>query len=170
MNDNIDLEKLKQHPWYEMVHESNKIEGFPDSPEMDLASLKALESLSILDTEVGLNHLIIRKIQEDITSPQSELWNKHKGNYRSATMTDVSVGGHSTPRYYEVDDLMEQWLRNFNARTPKQNHIEFERIHPFADGNGRTGRILMWWQEMADGGEPTVIRYDDRWEYYNWFL
>ena len=166
----IDIEKLKQHPWYELVHESNKIEGFPDNVEMDLASLRALEALSILDTEVGLNHMIIRKIQEDITKCQPDLWDKYKGSYRSTTMTDVSVGGKNAPSYMEVQSLMEQWLENFQKRTPKENHIEFERIHPFADGNGRTGRILMWWQEMADGGEPTLIRYDERWEYYRWFM
>lgn len=167
----IDLEKMKQHPWYEMVHESNTIEGFPDNPDMDLASLRALEALSILDVEVGLSHLIIRRIQQDITSCQPDLWDKHKGSYRSQTGTEVSIGGVNAPLSIEVQSLMDQWLENFQQRTPKQNHVEFERIHPFADGNGRTGRILMWWQEMANGDEPTIIRSNeaDLHYYYQWF-
>lgn len=37
------------------------------------------------------------------------------------------------------------------------------------DGNGRTGRMLMWWQEIQQGKEPTLITFNNRREYYDWF-
>lgn len=45
-------------------------------------------------------------------------------------------------------------------------HAEFVRIHPFADGNGRTARMIMNYQLMAHGYLPISIQSSDRHEYY----
>lgn len=45
-------------------------------------------------------------------------------------------------------------------------HIRFERIHPFEDGNGRTGRLLINFGLLSDGKAPIVINQDDRSEYF----
>ena len=44
-------------------------------------------------------------------------------------------------------------------------HIRFERVHPFEDGNGRTGRILLERGLMLSGLEPPVITVNQRAEY-----
>jgi len=52
----------------------------------------------------------------------------------------------------------------------KQWHIKFEHIHPFEDGNGRTGRILLNLQRVK-AGLPLLIIHEgeEQFEYYKWF-
>ena len=46
-------------------------------------------------------------------------------------------------------------------------HAEFVRIHPFADGNGRTSRLIMNYQLMTHGFLPVSIAKENRLEYFN---
>lgn len=81
----------------------------------------------------------------------------------------------------ETPLLMKQWIDNVNyrmqnAKTNKdiinivcESHIEFERIHPFADGNGRTGRLLMNYLLMKKSIAPLIIEKDEK-EKYMYFL
>ena len=52
----------------------------------------------------------------------------------------------------------------------KKLHVDFEKIHPFADGNGRVGRILMNVQ-MINSGLPLITIHEgiEQQEYYRWF-
>ncbi len=47
-----------------------------------------------------------------------------------------------------------------------KHHIEFENIHPFIDGNGRTGRLLLTYELICMGLLPVDIRYEERERYY----
>lgn len=56
-------------------------------------------------------------------------------------------GKHDTAYPKDIDELMKKWCEEFNETKNledeiKEEHIQFMKIHPFADGNGRTGRIL----------------------------
>ena len=50
--------------------------------------------------------------------------------------------------------------------TLAKHHIKFENIHPFIDGNGRTGRLLLIYEMISLGLLPVDIRYEERDRYY----
>lgn len=71
-----------------------------------------------------------------------------------------------------VDDLawrMENGAKNDADKVEiiMSQHLRFERIHPFADGNGRTGRALMIWSCLHEGLVPVVIEKEQRGRYIN---
>lgn len=83
----------------------------------------------------------------------------------------------ASPR--DTPHLMGQWVDNLNYRIENsvdengkleaimEGHIEFERIHPFSDGNGRTGRMIVNHSLMSNGMSPLIIKLSDKQEYIN---
>jgi len=51
----------------------------------------------------------------------------------------------------------------------KAMHVQYEKIHPFVDGNGRTGRIFLNWQRVKAGLPILVIDESKKHDYYKWF-
>ena len=78
---------------------------------------------------------------------------------------------------WEVPMLIRDWTENLKFRLNASNcdeelieviadqHIKFERIHPFSDGNGRTGRMLMLYSALKSNVMPIIIQMNQRSDY-----
>ncbi len=70
----------------------------------------------------------------------------------------------------EMDELLEELvdIEDRDALTVAAYfHVKFENIHPFADGNGRTGRLAMNYFLVMHNHPPIIIHEEDRRAYYN---
>ena len=71
--------------------------------------------------------------------------------------------------------LLQNWVFETMRAHPKVDsidlHVKYEKIHPFADGNGRTGRMFMNWTRLKRNNEPLLIIHEgeEQREYYGWF-
>ncbi len=139
------------------IRESNLIEGV-DDPMEDTRCLRAWEWLVKykgleLELVLALHGRIMETLNPDIA-----------GKLRTC---DVTVGGYLAPGWQRVETFLDAWM---DLKWPwRQSHVLFEAIHPFEDGNGRVGRMLMNWQRVQEGLEPLLILATKRQDYYKWF-
>ena len=82
------------------------------------------------------------------------------------------VGGMNTALPEEVADKMKALLAEYNSRKEKtfedilDFHVKFERIHPFQDGNGRVGRLIMFKECLKYNIVPFIIEDNLKMFYY----
>ena len=95
------------------------------------------------------------------------------GVYRNAQVY-ISGAQHMPPppplMYRQVKDFYANLSWKGKELNPVElaawTHAEFVKIHPFMDGNGRTSRLIMNYQLMAEGFPPVSIAKEDRLEYF----
>ena len=177
------------------AHSSTAIEGNP----LTLEEVRALEShqelvpapsrarREVLNHFAALRHIEKNATKKNIT--HEDLFRLHAimagqvmdqgetGTYRTIR---VRVGPHVPPPPDEVSGLMFEWLEWWNNEASTLSpvlssailHYRFEDIHPFADGNGRTGRAVALWELYRRGFDSNHIfsvdeyHWEDRARYY----
>jgi Fic family protein len=156
----------------EFIRQSNMIEeDIGDDPKQHEQSMVAWKML--MEHKGDLTNGLICRVQKVISLLQN-MYPGHRGYYRDLMNYEVQVGGHIAPSSYMVPFLMDNWLIDYgNPKKdfdPKEAHIRFERIHPFADGNGRTGRMLLNWHRLQKDLPLLIIDSKTKYtDYYPWF-
>lgn len=114
----------------ECAKESNRIEGITNA-EANEIMFEKLEAFLKLE-ELTLDNVC------DFND-----W----GILREMEGMNVSVGGRlCLPGGRQVKSYLELIISTVDKRNAYKNHLDFEKLHPFTDGNGRTGRAISLWQ------------------------
>ena len=133
---------------------------------------KAFNTLLNADKEITTD--LIKKYNKDIME------NLHDLNGKFKTTQNLILGAEFEPtKPYLVPFEIEDWCTNLSYRLEKaktkeekveiimDQHIKFEKIHPFNDGNGRTGRLLIIHSCLKEDLEPIIIPKEEKGKYIN---
>ena len=130
---------------------------------------KALELVfKNLQNDDGFDERFIKKLNETINRDI-----KDKEGYRTVQVF-IRGSEHIPPEPEKVPNLMNYFIYNYNHDEQDifvkiaTYHIEFERIHPFEDGNGRTGRLLLNYELIKNNITPVIITKNDRVKYFEY--
>lgn len=169
------------------VHASTAIEGNPLTLEQvraleegrELAASDVRSSREVLNYFAGLRYVEKHATKKSIR--HEDLFELHRiladrvmdqGTAGSYWTISVRVGRHFPPAAADVSGLMFELLEWWNKKSVELSpvlssailHYRFECVHPFADGNGRTGRALALWELYRRGFDSHHIFSVD--EYY----
>lgn len=120
---------------------------------------------NVCETFVKHLHLLLKSG----TSDERKAWFK-VGDYKRLPN---EVGGNDTTAPEDVHKEMKALLKAYNAKKRPtleeivDFHQRFESIHPFQDGNGRVGRLIMFRECLRHGYVPFIITEELKMYYYN---
>lgn len=186
-----ELEYLYSDFLMEYTYNTNAIEGNTLSLEetslvlegITIAGKPLREHLEVIGHKDAF-YYILDLVRDDISISEKTIKDIHslilldkpydRGLYRGIS---VRVGTHTAPQPYRVPILMEQIIHEYNFDMSHLNvfekaalfHLKFESIHPFIDGNGRTGRLLLNLDLMNNKYDPIDIKFSNRSRYYDCF-
>ncbi len=188
-----EVERLREEFMIEFTYNSNAIEGNTLTLKETAMALEGMtiDQKPLKDHLEAVGHrdafLYVQDIAtKDMPISESVIKNIHslvlinrpedKGTYRRIPVR--IMGAYTEPlQPYMVQPAMEGLLIENNKRAETMNtieriarfHLEFEGIHPFIDGNGRTGRLVLNLDLIRNGYPPINVKFTDRKRYYEAF-
>ena len=128
--------------------------------------------VTLAEQQAPLSEWMVKNIHSLVLMNDAQ----NKGVYRSVP---VSIAGalHTPPPPYLVAEQMAALLSDYAEMKGRLHpieaaaelHLRFEGIHPFIDGNGRTGRLILNLELIKAGLLPVNIKFADRRRYYDSF-
>lgn len=124
------------------------------------------------DSGAQLTERLIKEIHSLVLNHDT----RYRGIYRDIPVRILGAS-HTPPQPYLIRPQMEALILDYhgemNELHPLESislfHLRFEGIHPFVDGNGRTGRLLINLELIKAGYLPINIKFTDRDKYYACF-
>lgn len=186
-----ELERLREQFVVEFTYNSNAIEGNtltlretdlvlrgltvdkkPLKDHLEVVGHKeAFDYVAeLVGYEAPITENIIKQIHHLVLADKKQ----DRGVYRKVPVR-IMGAQHIPVEPILIQEKMEVLLKEYAkwnepiARKMARFHIEFEAIHPFIDGNGRCGRLLVNLELMKAGYPPIDIKFADRQAYYNAF-
>ena len=160
----------------EFLDHNNRIEGEHEVEQLE----DAMTAWEYLENQDDITIQGILKTHK-ILMLRCPLQPNERGYFREAPVT---ISGRLGVDHNKISKAMNQWVLNVNdlvqngqnehldclERIIKIHHVAYEKIHPFIDGNGRTGRMFMNWERIKLG-LPIVIIHEGKEQesYYHWF-
>lgn len=128
--------------------------------------------ISLANANTELTEKIIKEIHSLVLMNDVN----NRGVYRRVPVT-IMGAAHTPPQPYLVPVQMEQLLAEYESMKSDKYiieaiaefHLRFEGVHPFIDGNGRTGRLILNLELIKAGLLPINIKFADRRKYYDCF-
>jgi Fic family protein len=128
--------------------------------------------IELADAKTALTERVIKDLHSFVLINDA----KNKGSYRTVEVAILGAAHALTPHYL-IREEMERLLDDYkNMKQSKhiieaaaEFHLRFEGIHPFIDGNGRTGRLILNLELIKKGFLPVNIKFADRKKYYDCF-
>ena len=124
----------------------------------------------LVQNNVPISERVIQQIHYLVLADKKD----DRGVYRRVPVR-IMGAQHEPVQPYLIQPRMEQLMLSYVESSEHivtklaRFHIEFEGIHPFIDGNGRTGRLLVNLELMKAGYPPIDIKFTDRMAYYKAF-
>jgi Fic family protein len=154
------------------LRESNNIEDEWD----DLSLQDSILAWEYISKQKTLTPENIKKTHKLLMRSRDTIDDAWKGIYR---IQDIWIG-QEMRTWQGIPENMDRWMTRVNEFVLlqsgegyediiKRDHIAYEHIHPFLDGNGRSGRLFFLWQSIKLGLPIKIFYEKDKYEYYKWF-
>lgn len=189
-----ELRRLSEEFMIENTYDSNAIEGntltlretalilqegitIAEKPLKDhLEAIGHKDAFLYIVELADRNEPLTEKVIKDIHSLVLMNDSVNRGVYRRLPVKILGAE-HNPPQPYLVPVEMERLILNYTQLKQEKHlieaiglfHILFEGIHPFIDGNGRTGRLILNLELIKAGLLPINIKFTDRRRYYECF-